>query len=317
MSLLGWSGPAWGEPSAASRSPVPLRSAVVAADAGYRADGGCTGHLSVLGASVVGVGHRLARRRCEDAFGWVLVTPDVLFLVVADGVSNARRGGDGAEIAVRAACRAALHFAGTAERDGKTSGPAPAGSQGGPDEPFGRSLCLNCLVEANEELRSAAGALGVEPTDLSTTVVMAAVSSRGEEAAVDVACVGDSAAFVLSGQEWLQAAPPGDGVGEEAVGGALRATATPVLPSPAPGEVSGVDLAAVALAAGEVLVLMTDGVAEPLREGPTTVAPAMAKLLARATAGGLSPLGLAEAIDFSRRGCQDDRTLVATWLTPG
>jgi hypothetical protein len=59
-----------------------------------------------------------------------------------------------------------------------------------------------------------------------------------------------------------------------------------------------------------VLVLVTDGVANPLRDGPSTVAPGLAEVL-RTTP---SPLSLAGAADFSRRGAHDDRTILAAWL---
>ena len=61
------------------------------------------------------------------------------------------------------------------------------------------------------------------------------------------------------------------------------------------------------------LVLLTDGVADPLREGPSTVAPALAAVLSGGHTGELAPLDLAHAADFSRRGCQDDRTILAAW----
>ncbi len=43
------------------------------------------------------------------------------------------------------------------------------------------------------------------------------------------------------------------------------------------------------------------------------MAPALAEVLNGGATGQLTPLDLAYAADFSRRGCQDDRTIVATW----
>ncbi len=63
-------------------------------------------------------------------------------------------------------------------------------------------------------------------------------------------------------------------------------------------------------------MLVTDGTANPLRDGPTTVAPALAAVLRGGPAGELSPLALAAAADFSRRGCQDDRTILVAWPRP-
>ena len=99
----GWAGPAWGEPSTASESPVPLRARASVGNACYRADGGRSEEFVVLAASVAGVAHRLAGRRCEDAYAWARVEPGRLALVIADGVSTVARGGEGADIAVSAA----------------------------------------------------------------------------------------------------------------------------------------------------------------------------------------------------------------------
>ena len=89
----------------ASESPVPLRTVASSADAGYRADGGRSTGFAVMAASVAGVAHRLAGRRCEDAYGWAQPLPGRLALVIADGVSTAGRGGEGADIAITAACQ--------------------------------------------------------------------------------------------------------------------------------------------------------------------------------------------------------------------
>ena len=86
------------------------------------------------------------------------------------------------------------------------------------------------------------------------------------------------------------------------------ATATAALPAdePEPELAPGRDLAA-----GDVLVLVTDGVADPWRDGPTTVAPALA---GAPWPGGPDPLELAQLADFSRQGCHDDRTM--SWCAP-
>ncbi len=61
-----------------------------------------------------------------------------------------------------------------------------------------------------------------------------------------------------------------------------------------------------------VLVLVTDGIADPWRDGPTTVAPVLAAALAQPP----TPLELVQLADFSRQGCHDDRTLLAVWRRP-
>jgi serine/threonine protein phosphatase PrpC len=59
----------------------------------------------------------------------------------------------------------------------------------------------------------------------------------------------------------------------------------------------------------DVLVLASDGIADPWRDGPATVAPAFTELVASRP----SPLALARLADFSRHGCHDDRTIVLLW----
>ncbi|HET6873596.1 MAG TPA: protein phosphatase 2C domain-containing protein [Acidimicrobiales bacterium] len=130
-----------------------------------------------------------------------------------------------------------------------------------------------------------------------STLVAAAVFATGR---FELMRVGDSTAFLLSPEgppEELFPGPDPD-----------RAdAATPGLPADDPT----VEEAAGQLSPGSVLVLATDGVADPWRDGPTTVAPALqAELLARP-----SPPRLLEVIDFSRLGCHDDRTLTCVWLS--
>jgi serine/threonine protein phosphatase PrpC len=144
----------------------------------------------------------------------------------------------------------------------------------------------------------AAANQAVAGTSGATTLVVAVVDIEG---AAWVARVGDSSAWHLGAGGWEELFPaPG---GED-----VASTATPALPSPAPP----VEVADVGIAFGEALVLLTDGIADPMRDGPTTVAPALAEALAEPP----SPLALAALADFSRQGCHDDRTVVALWRRP-
>lgn len=305
----GWAGPVWGEPSSATRAPVPLRTAATAADAGYRADGGFAGHFAVFGACVVGVGHRLAGRRCDDAFGWALVTPDLVVLTVADGVSGAVHGGDGADVAVSAVTHYVLgQPAPAATGDGGQTGGQTAWSPGGSQ--WGLVLSLGAVLAANEALFETAEEMGCERPDLATTLVVAAMTRRQDQCHVDIARIGDSAAFVLAGGQWEEISAAGAEGDEDAL---INPSVDAVLPGPAVAEVGDIRVSSLDMSTQEALVLVTDGLAGPLRDGPTTVAPALAEVLARAPAGQLSPLELATATDFSRRGCQDDRTILLGW----
>jgi serine/threonine protein phosphatase PrpC len=132
-----------------------------------------------------------------------------------------------------------------------------------------------------------------------TTLVVALLS---EDGAVEAARVGDSTAFWIKdgGQSWLELFAHPDGA-EDRVG-----TETDALPCTA----LSWERVHITLRPSDVLVLATDGVADPWRDGPSTVAP----VLARALADHPSALELARLADFSRQGCHDDRTLVTVWL---
>ena len=285
----GWGGPVWGEPSPAMGVPVPVRAIAGAGAANYRADGGQSADFVVLASSVAGTAHRLGGGRCEDAYAWVKPRPGRLGLIIADGVSTAGRGGDGADLAVAAAARY------LSER-----------------EDWGVAECRGAVERASDYLRAAARASGpASAAELSTTLVVALVTTRTDGAVAVMARVGDNTGFVLDGGVWREIfVPPGSDD--------LHHVVTDVLPLPGPGEseLSTVETASVELPHGAALVLVTDGIANPLRDGPTTVAPALAEILRGGPTGDLSPLGLMAAADFSRRGCQDDRTIVVAWALP-
>lgn len=131
-----------------------------------------------------------------------------------------------------------------------------------------------------------------------TTLVVAVVERSGEGA---LARVGDSTAFAVKpGGDWseLFQAPDPD----------LAGSATAALPADDPP----VETVATGLWDATVLVLATDGVADPWRDGPTTVAPSLVEV----TTSQPSALALLAAVDFSRQGCHDDRTLVCLWARP-
>src|SRR5262249_20301449 len=158
---------------------------------------------------------------------------------------------------------------------------------------------------ANGELLGAGGAAA----ELSTTLVVALVSVEETTAHVALARVGDSTAFILGAGGWYELFPgPADGEVLGPLSGALPL-------------VDGVgraatETASARLAPGSAIALMTDGIANPLRDGPGTVAPALAEVLGGGPSGELTPLDLARAADFSRRGCQDDRTVLVAWPLP-
>jgi serine/threonine protein phosphatase PrpC len=147
---------------------------------------------------------------------------------------------------------------------------------------------------APERAVAAANEAATSTGEGSTTLVVGVLHASGT---VRLVRVGDSSAFVLSHLDWQEVWPA-------AQEGTIR-TATAALPAARPL----VEEAEVEIGPGEVLVLVTDGVADPLRDGPTTVAPGLAAGLATVP----EPLDLARLLDFSRQGVHDDRTLLAVW----
>jgi serine/threonine protein phosphatase PrpC len=160
----------------------------------------------------------------------------------------------------------------------------------------GEMTATDALAAALEAANAAV--VGVDSG--ASTLVIALV---GRDGRADLVRVGDSTAFRLAAGAWTEVfAEVGEADGEAGI----RTPVTAALPCSDP-EVEGVQ---VDLAPGEALLLLSDGVADPLRDGPTTVAPGLAAALADPP----HPLVLAAQADFSRQGCQDDRTIAGIWL---
>ncbi len=247
----------------------------------FRAEGGDAGALALRAATVAGVRHRLAGRGGEDAYAWAHGGDGLLVVAVADGVGSTERAG---EASARAAATAATAGAALAAA-------LPAGAP------------LPDLVEvAVGGVRAAAAALEAAGGPGSTTLVVVVIDAAGNWGA---SRVGDSTALVLGSSGWREVfADGGPGCDEDQV-----STLTAALPADPVGE----QVASGPLTPGEALVVVTDGVADPLRDGPETVAPALAAALRHPP----TPLALAALADFSRQGCHDDRTVVGIWRLDG
>ncbi len=243
-------------------------------------------------ASVAGVRHRLAGCGPEDAFAWRApsrvtdptaadgdgVVEGTVVLAVADGVGSVTGSAAASAAAVVAACDAASH---------------DLARLGGPSAAEDAAFWPPVFAAADAAVGRAGGA---------TTLVVAVVGADGRGT---VARVGDSTALLLDRGQWIEVWPA-----DRDEDGPVS-TATAALPV-ATGSTPAVTLAGISMGDGVALVLATDGVADPLRDGPTTVAPALAEALADVP----SPLGLALLADFSRQGCFDDRTIVGLWSRP-
>lgn len=274
---------ALGRPSPAASVEPPLRTAGDPATAAYRAEAGSAGGFRVRAATVAGVGHRLSGEENQDSYAWAHDGPR-LAVAVADGLGSVPGSGAAARLAASAAVAAAL--------DPSRVSPG----------------------EAARAAVTAARAAVTESGGGSTTLVVAVVEKADGDGEAVLARVGDSTGFLVvaggGGRGWSELFEPPPSADEE-VG-----VATPAICADAPsaagaGDELLVETATVAFSEGDVLAVVTDGIAGPWRDGPTTVAPAMVEGLR----SGPSAWELAQLADFSRQGCHDDRTMVLVWLT--
>lgn len=278
----------FGRPSVASAAAWKLRGVASCSDAGIRADGGERDGWVVRAATVVGVRHRVAGLANDDAFAWI-IGAEGLVVAVADGLGSVAGSGAAAAAAARVAVETAAEALGGGAESALRAG----------------------VAAANDAVKAGPGA---------TTLVVAVAAGDG---AVTLARVGDSSAFGLSSGRWVELfarhnARASAGLADDDDG--VVDTATAALPASLPRcELATAHLSAVAaewslgttvsVSGAQVVILVTDGVADPLRDGPETVAPALTEALSVPP----TALELAGIVDFSRQGCHDDRTLVALW----
>jgi hypothetical protein len=256
---------------------------------------GRAGELHLLAASVRGLAHLYYGKVRQDSFGH-LVTGDDRWLVavVADGVSAGPYSHEAAEIVSRVGCRllaAQLEQRVAAELDWRAVLEGIAGEIVGHAH---RELDLvdPGVLEVAEQLAATAllAVVALDPTE------------EGDRP-VHVMSLGDTSAWVLRPDgtpawESLQALKNS--------GAVIASSATMALPGmPA-------DLAppmTTSLRPGEVLVLMSDGVGDPLGGGTGEVG----EYLAGAWREPPDPFTFIAQVGFRRRSYDDDRTVLAVW----
>ncbi len=265
--------PVLGRPSTAAAENALLRDRGGAGDAAIRADGGDSDWCGLRAASVAGVRHRLSGQPGQDSFAWACL-PDCLVVAIADGLGGVP-GSD--HTAGRAAAAAVAAVVEALTRPTTSAGPV--------------DLHLATGLDAANAAAAEGGA---------TTLVLGLIGRSGE---VSLARVGDSSAFHIGteGHWWQEVFAPPD---EDGV-----VTATAALPA----ETLAPEFAVLTIPMEELLLLATDGVADPWRDGPSTVAP----VLAASVATRPGPLELAHLANFSRQGCHDDRTMLVVWRHRG
>jgi hypothetical protein len=268
-----------GEPAAAIEP-------ILAATDPYRpdtiADGGTAFGLTVRAASVRGLYKRYTGGpRQDDVCLRLHADTGTLIAAVADGVSGAPRSDLGAALAVRYATAAVAR---------QLDGDAALDWTGVFEQ------AAWALVEEHRRASGDAGA-GVDEASasLGTTLLVAAV--RGAD--VEVAAVGDSPAFVLTGKDYDAVVGSQESV-DGLLGGGVQAL---------PRATGAVQFSRCALDPAAVLLLCTDGVALPLAGGTGEVGRVLARELARPP----DVVDFARLLDFSRSTYDDDRSLIAVW----
>lgn len=252
-------------------------------------DGWSTGKVTVRGASLRGHAHRYYGQPRQDDFVVHVLPTGRVVVAVADGVGNCVHAHVGATSAVRYVPHWVQAYA------------AEVGSAIDWDELI-RGAAWTIVEQAKTTLGLEEPDRAAAARDFSTTLVVAIVDPRDDGSAdVRITDVGDSGAWVLSrgGFESLIAGKSADegGITSSAVSGLPRVPQT-------------LQVRSVVLEPGEVLLVGTDGIGDPLGSGEGGVGNLFKDVLG---VGVPSLLEFANAADFSRETFDDDRTLVAVW----
>ena len=258
-----------------------LRPAIVA-------DGWVSDDFAVRAASVRGLSHQWYGSPRQDDYVLSLTEAGWLVAGVADGVSAAEQS----------------HVASSEVLQYLVGWFAEANPQSIGEIDF-QELLEIVRWDLVEKERKLCPDVELPGRELATTISFAIVVPRtdGDGADVAVAGVGDSACWVLDHDGYDCKL----GGKEEGEGGISDSTvqALPLLPE----KVSPVTFT---LQPGQVLLLGTDGVADPLGDGSGEVGAMLSDALL--PPGFPSPLSFARIVDFSRETFDDDRTLVAVRL---
>lgn len=273
------------EPSAIATDycSLPFRPDVVI-------DGWSTDAMTVRGVSQRGHLHRYNGAPRQDDFAIHLLPDGRVIVLVADGVSGAPQSHLGASAAVKQAAEW-LH--------------SQLGDEVGGTDWLG--LLKSTAWALNERAQSLLGLDVPDPVraeqELATTLVCAIVEPTGAGTLrAYLVSAGDSAAWLLTAGQFVEIlagkTPAASGIASSAVIGLPR------VPSDVTPQV-------VDVADGDVLLIGTDGIGDPLGTGQGGVGDLFRDVLTKASAPSL--IEFAHAVDFSRETFDDDRTLVAVW----
>jgi hypothetical protein len=250
--------------------------------------------MELRAASVRGRSHRFQARTRQDAYAYRC---DGRFVVaaVADGVSSGTLSHVAANIVSRHGCQM------IAERLQSTPPEALDWSE------ILRVLAIKVINSGRTLLQRHPDTERLGPLDvarkLSSTALFAVVEMRPVDGyrPVHVFAYGDTSSWILrSGSRWEPQQPVKN---QGAVVASSETKGIPIVPKQAPPAIRA------RLGDGDVLLLITDGIGDPLGDGNGTVGAFLAQKWRRPPA----PLEFAAHVDFARRSHDDDRTAIAIW----
>jgi serine/threonine protein phosphatase PrpC len=254
--------------------------------------------MDLRAASVRGRSHRFAGKTRQDGYAY---RTDGRYLVaaVADGVSSGPLSHLAADITADRGCALITHLLRDAPPE-EIDWTRVLQELAARVERVGRQELTKTHPDPQQiDLRAVAA-------HMSSTVVFAVVDLQPRNRAhmVHLMALGDSAAWILrSGSRWEpQHAVKNDGA--EIASSVTRAV--PLVPD------HGVTAVRALLALDDVLVLITDGIGDPLGDGTGAVGAFLAQRWGRPP---LTALEFGAHVDFARRSHDDDRTALALWPT--
>jgi hypothetical protein len=259
----------------------------------------------VRAASVRGLSHRAYGTVRQDEYSFRR-TADGRYLVigVADGVSAGKLSHKAAIVAARKGVELIAKALTTPNDLTPDNFPWPdlVHAVAGRIERLGRER-LAAMGNADAQTMSVRDVAA----HIASTVLYAVVDLTpvGGAHVAHLLAVGDTSAWVLrEGGRW----EPQNAVKND--GAELHSSSVHALPLP---PVAGPKPVRTTVAAGEALVLMTDGIGDPLGHGTGAVGRFLADVWAEPPASGLE---FAAHIGFARKSFDDDRTAVAFWPRP-
>jgi serine/threonine protein phosphatase PrpC len=263
-------------------------------------DGSGQRALELRAASVRGLSHRYYGKVRQDEYAY-RCTADNGFLVaaVADGVSAGRFSHHAAQVVTRQGCALIANWLREVEPDdlpwvGVLEELSAAVVDGG--RRLLRQREGSQLDADGLDLHAIAG-------ELAATALFAVVDLRADtsERTAHLLALGDTSAWVLrSGTTWEALQPIKND------GAVIATSATSALPV-VPAEVG--PPRRVTVGPGDALVLVSDGIGDPLGDGTGDVGAFLASVWRRPPAA----LEFAAQVDFARKSYDDDRTAVVLW----